>query len=300
MPEHPIPPWPLITLAVEPKSKADLPRLAAALARLAADDPAFSASTDAETGQSIIGGLSELHLDAKVTALIGMDRLDLHVGAPEVGYRETISRSVEVDHTHKRIGSGGRNQFARLIIRMSPRAIGEDAQFTSGIADRAIPAEFVAGARKGVDEALSAGIVAGFPVVSVNVELRDGAYHQTDSSPAAFEIAARTACREAMFKGGAVLLEPIMMVEVTTPQSHADAVVADMLSRRGRIEGQRPAGETAFVSALAPLSNLFGYENSLRSFTRGRATYQTRYDHYAVTPRIDDDPPAAPALALRP
>jgi elongation factor G len=277
-------PEPVIEMAVEPKTKADQEKMAVALNKLSAEDPSFYVSTDQESGQTIIKGMGELHLDIKVDILRRAHKVDVNVGAPQVAYRETITRPVEVDYTHKK-QTGGSGQFARLKIVVEPNEKGKGFEFENKSVGGVVPKEYVPGVQKGLQSVLGSGHLAGFPVVDVKVALVDGAYHEVDSSAIAFEIAARSAFREALQKGGSVLLEPIMKVEVVTPEDYLGNVIGDLNSRRGHIIGTDTRGNAQLVNAMVPLANMFGYVNNLRSTTQGRAAYTMQFDHYAEVPR---------------
>ena len=279
-------PEPVIEMAVEPKSKGDQEKMAIALGKLAAEDPSFRVSTDQESGQTIIKGMGELHLDIKVDILKRTHKVEVNVGAPQVAYRETITRAVDHDYTHKK-QSGGSGQFARIKFTVEPNEAGKGFQFESKIIGGTVPKEFIPGVEKGLESVIGSGPLAGFPVVDVKVTLTDGAYHEVDSSAIAFEIAARQGLREAFQKkeAGAVLLEPIMKVEVVTPEDFTGSVIGDLNSRRGQIQGQDMRGNANVVNAMVPLANMFGYVNTLRSFSQGRASFSMSFDHYAEVPR---------------
>jgi elongation factor G len=277
-------PQPVIEMAVEPKTKADQEKMAVALAKLANEDPSFYVSTDQESGQTIIKGMGELHLDIKVDILRRAHNVDVNVGAPQVAYRETITRPVEIDYVHKK-QTGGSGQFARLKIEVAPNEKGKGFEFENKSVGGVVPKEYIPGVQKGLLSVLGSGSLAGFPVVDVKVNLVDGAYHEVDSSAIAFEIAARAAFREALQKGGSVLLEPIMKVEVVTPEDYLGNVIGDLNSRRGQILGSDSRGNAQLVNAMVPLANMFGYVNNLRSTTQGRAAYTMQFDHYAEVPR---------------
>jgi elongation factor G len=276
-------PDPVIEIAIEPKSKADQEKLGVALAKLAAEDPSFRVSTDQESGQTILKGMGELHLDIKVDILKRTYKVDANIGAPQVAFREKITRRAEVDYTHKK-QTGGTGQFARVKLVVEPNDQGAGYVFESKIVGGAVPKEYIPGVEKGLDSVLGAGVVAGFPVVDLKVQLVDGAYHEVDSSALAFEIASRAALREALQKGGSVLLEPIMKVEVVTPEDYTGSVIGDLNSRRGQIQGQDMRGNANVINAMVPLMNMFGYVNNLRSFTQGRATFTMQFDHYEQVP----------------
>jgi len=277
-------PEPVIEMAVEPKSKGDQEKMATALVKLAAEDPSFRVSTDQESGQTIIKGMGELHLDIKVDILKRTHKVEVNVGAPQVAYREKISKKVIEDYTHKK-QSGGTGQFARVKFEVEPNEPGKGFEFESKIVGGAVPKEYIPGVEKGLNSVLGAGVLAGFPVVDLKVSLIDGAFHEVDSSALAFEIASRAALREALRKGSSVLLEPVMKVEVVTPEEYTGSVIGDLNSRRGQIQGQDMRGNANVVSAMVPLANMFGYVNNLRSFSQGRASYSMVFDHYSEVPR---------------
>jgi elongation factor G len=277
-------PDPVIEIAVEPKTKGDQERLGVALSRLAAEDPSFRVSTDPESGQTILKGMGELHLDIKVDILRRTHKVEVNVGAPQVAYRETISRPTTVDYTHKK-QTGGSGQFARVKLEVSPAGVGKGNSFESEIVGGVVPKEYIPGVDKGVKSVLTSGVLAGFPVVDVAVALVDGAYHDVDSSALAFEIASRAALREALQKASPVLLEPIMKVEVVTPEDYLGSVIGDINSRRGQIAGTDTRGNAQVVNAMVPLANMFGYVNQLRSMSQGRAQYTMQFDHYEQVPQ---------------
>jgi elongation factor G len=276
-------PDPVIEIAIEPKSKADQEKLGVALSKLAAEDPSFRVSTDPESGQTILKGMGELHLDIKVDILKRTYKVDANIGAPQVAYREKLTRKTEIDYTHKK-QSGGSGQFARVKLVFEPAEPGAGSSFDSKVVGGAVPKEYIPGVEKGVNSVLGAGVLAGFPVVDVRATLVDGAYHDVDSSALAFEIAARAAFREGLQKGGSVLLEPIMKVEVVTPEEHTGFVMGDLLSRRGHVLGQDMRANAVVINAMVPLSNMFGYVNQLRSGTQGRANFTMQFDHYEQVP----------------
>ena len=277
-------PDPVIDMSIEPKTKADQEKMAIALHKLAAEDPSFRVTTDSESGQTIIKGMGELHLDIKVDILKRTHKVEVTVGAPQVAYRETITRSAEVDYTHKK-QTGGTGQFARVILEIEPNEKGAGYEFESKIVGGTVPKEFIPGVEKGINSVMSSGVVAGFPVLDVKVSLTDGAYHEVDSSAIAFEIAARAAMREGLQKAGSVLLEPVMKVEVTTPEDYLGGVIGDLNSRRGQIIGTGNRGNAQIVNAMVPLANMFGYVNNLRSMSQGRASYTMQFDHYEQVPQ---------------
>jgi elongation factor G len=276
-------PDPVIEIAIEPKSKADQEKLGVALAKLAAEDPSFRVSTDQESGQTILKGMGELHLDIKVDILKRTYKVDANIGAPQVAFREKITRPAEVDYTHKK-QTGGSGQFARVKIVAEPSEPGKPFEFENEIVGGAVPKEYIPGVEKGLESVLGSGVLAGFPVVDLKVRLIDGAYHDVDSSALAFEIASRAALREALQKGKPVLLEPIMKVEVVTPEDYTGSVIGDLNSRRGQIQGQDMRGNANVINAMVPLMNMFGYVNNLRSMSQGRATFTMQFDHYAELP----------------
>ena len=276
-------PEPVIEIAIEPKSKADQEKLGVALSKLAAEDPSFRVSTDPESGQTILKGMGELHLDIKVDILKRTYKVDANIGAPQVAYRETLSKKSEINYTHKK-QSGGSGQFARVVMTFEPAGPSAGSSFESKIVGGAVPKEYIPGVEKGVESVLTSGVLAGFPVVDVKATLIDGAYHDVDSSALAFEIAARAAFREGLQKGGSVLLEPIMKVEVVTPEEHTGYVMGDLLSRRGHVQGQDMRANAVVINAMVPLSNMFGYVNQLRSGTQGRANFTMQFDHYEQVP----------------
>lgn len=276
-------PEPVIEIAIEPKSKADQEKLGIALSKLAAEDPSFRVSTDQESGQTILKGMGELHLDIKVDILRRTYKVDANIGAPQVAYREKLTKRVEKDYTHKK-QTGGTGQFARVKIVFEPAEPGAGSSFTSSIVGGAVPKEYIPGVEKGINSVMGSGILAGFPVVDVKATLIDGAFHDVDSSVLAFEIASRAAFREALREGGSVLLEPIMKVEVTTPEDYTGSVMGDLLGRRGQVQGQDMRGNAVVINAMVPLANMFGYVNQLRSFSQGRANYTMQFDHYEQVP----------------
>ncbi|MGL5115527.1 MAG: elongation factor G [Beijerinckiaceae bacterium] len=277
-------PEPVIEMAVEPKTKADQEKMAIALGKLAAEDPSFRVSTDQESGQTIIKGMGELHLDIKVDILRRTHKVDVQVGAPQVAYRETIKKRIEKDYTHKK-QTGGTGQFARVKFIIQPNEKGAGYVFDSKIIGGTVPKEYIPGVEKGLNSVLSSGPLAGFPVVDIKVELIDGAYHEVDSSAIAFEIASRMALREAMQDASPALLEPVMKVEVVTPEEFTGSVIGDLNSRRGQIQGQDMRGNANVVNAFVPLANMFGYVNTLRSFSQGRASFTMSFSHYDEVPR---------------
>src|SRR5690606_4563755 len=256
-------PDPVIEVAVEPKTKADQEKMGVALNRLAQDDPSFRVSTDAESGQTVIKGMGELHLEIIVDRMKREFKVDANVGAPQVAYRETISRQAEIDYTHKK-QTGGSGQFARIKLIFEPLEPGSGNQFESKITGGAVPKEYIPGVEKGLKSALESGVIVGFPVIDVKATLVDGAYHDVDASVLAFEIAARAATREGLEKAKPVLLEPMMRVEVVTPEEYMGDIIGDLNSRRGQVTGMDQRGNARVVSAMVPLANMFGYVNTLR------------------------------------
>jgi len=281
-------PDPVIELAIEPKSKADQEKLGQALGRLVQEDPTFRVSTDQETGQTVIKGMGELHLEIKVDILKRTYKVDANVGAPQVAYRETLGRKAEIDYTHKK-QSGGSGQFARIKLVFEPGEPGSGYSFESKIVGGSVPKEYIPGVEKGLEASRETGVLAGFPVIDFKVTLVDGAYHDVDSSVLAFEIAARAAFKEGLAKAACKLLEPIMKVEVVTPEDYMGDCIGDLNSRRGQIQGMEARGNAQVINAMVPLANMFGYVNTLRSMTQGRAAYTMTFDHYAPVPQAVAD-----------
>ncbi len=280
-------PDPVIEIAVEPKSKNDQEKMSTGLQRLAAEDPSFQVASDAESGQTIMKGMGELHLDILVDRLKREFKVEANIGAPQVAYRETITKEVEVDYTHKK-QSGGSGQFARVKLIFSPLS-GGGYGFTNSIVGGSVPKEFIPGVEKGIMQAKETGVIAGFPVIDFEVELIDGASHDVDSSVLAFEIAARAAFREAVEKAAPRLLEPIMKVEVITPEEYVGDIIGDLNSRRGNVGGMDQRGNARSIDAMVPLANMFGYINTLRSMSQGRAQYSMQFDHYEQVPQAVAD-----------
>ena len=276
-------PDPVIQIAIEPKTKGDQEKMGLALHRLAAEDPSFRVKTDEESGQTIIAGMGELHLDIIVDRMRREFKVEANVGAPQVAYRETITRTHEQDYTHKK-QTGGTGQFARVKLVFEPNPEGEDYVFESKIVGGSVPKEYIPGVEKGIGSVMSSGPFAGFPMIGVKATLIDGAFHDVDSSVLAFEIASRAAFREAAPKLGVQLLEPIMKVEVVTPEDYVGNVIGDLNSRRGQIQGQETRGVAVVVNAMVPLANMFKYVDSLRSMSQGRAQYTMQFDHYEPVP----------------
>jgi elongation factor G len=276
-------PEPVIELSVEPKTKADQEKMGVALNRLSAEDPSFRVSTDHESGQTIIKGMGELHLDIIVDRMRREFKVEANVGAPQVAYRESLARQVEVDYTHKK-QSGGSGQFGRVKVQVMPRERGTGIIFSDEIKGGNIPREYIPAVEKGFRESAENGHMIGFPIIDFEIKLVDGAYHDVDSSALAFEIAGRAAMREVAAKAGIKLLEPMMKVEVVTPEDFMGDVIGDLNSRRGQIQGTDSRGNAQVVEALVPLANMFGYVNQLRSFTQGRAQYTMQFSHYEEVP----------------
>ena len=277
-------PDPVISIAIEPKTKGDQEKMGMALNRLAAEDPSFRVKSDEESGQTIISGMGELHLDILVDRMKREFKVEANVGAPQVAYRETITRAADIDYTHKK-QSGGSGQFARVKITFEPNPESEDFVFESKVVGGNVPKEYIPGVEKGIQSVMDNGPVAGFPMLGVKATLNDGAYHDVDSSVLAFEIAARAAFREGAQKAGAVLLEPIMKVEVVTPEDYMGDVIGDLSSRRGQVAGTEMRGVVQVVSAMVPLANMFKYVDNLRSMSQGRAQYTMVFDHYEQVPQ---------------
>ncbi len=278
-------PEPVIEKAIEPASKADQEKLSIALQKMAKEDPSFRVYTDEDSGQTIIAGMGELHLDIKVDILKrAPHNIEVQVGAPQVAYRETITKKADVDYTHKK-QTGGSGQFARVKLTVEPNEAGEGYAFESTVVGGNVPKEYIPAVDKGIQSVMGAGVLAGYPVVDVKATLTDGAYHEVDSSAVAFEIAGRMAMREAMQKAGAQLLEPIMKVEVTTPEEYQGGIIGDLNSRRGQIMSTDMRGNATVITAMVPLANMFGYVDTLRSSSQGRANFSMVFDHYAPVPR---------------
>jgi len=277
-------PDPVIEIAVEPKTKADHDKMSTALQRLAAEDPSFRITSDQESGQTVIKGMGELHLDIIVDRMKREFGVEANIGAPQVAYRETISRAVDIDYTHKK-QTGGAGQFARVQIHFEPSEPGDGFEFVSKVVGGSVPREYIPGVNKGISDSRENGILAGFPVIDFKATLYDGASHDVDSSVMAFEMAARAAFREAMQKAGPRLLEPMMKVEVVTPEEYMGDIIGDLNSRRGNVSSMDQRGNARVVNALVPLANMFGYINTLRSSSQGRAQFTMQFDHYAQVPQ---------------
>ena len=281
-------PDPVIEIAVEPKTKADQEKMSQGLARLAAEDPSFRVETDLESGQTIMKGMGELHLDILVDRLKREFKVEANIGAPQVAYRETIGHEAEIDYTHKK-QSGGSGQFGRVKMVISPTEPGEGYSFESKIVGGSIPKEYIPGVEKGIKSVMDSGPLAGFPVIDFKVSLIDGAYHDVDSSVLAFELAARAGMREGLRKAGAQMLEPIMKVEVVTPEEYTGGIIGDLTSRRGQVQGQEPRGNAIAINSNVPLANMFGYINTLRSMSSGRANFTMQFSHYDSVPQTISD-----------
>ncbi|WP_337189118.1 elongation factor G [Phenylobacterium sp.] len=277
-------PAPVIEIAVEPKSKADQEKLGVALAKLAAEDPSFTVSTDHESGQTILKGMGELHLDIKIDILKRTYKVEANIGAPQVAYRESLGKRAEIDYTHKK-QTGGTGQFARVKLVFEPGEPGSGFVFESAIVGGAVPKEYIPGVQKGLESAKDNGLLAGFPLIDFKATLIDGAFHDVDSSVLAFEIASRAAFKELRDKGAPKLLEPIMAVEVVTPEEYLGSVIGDLNGRRGQIQGQDVRGNAIVINAFVPLANMFGYVNNLRGMSQGRAQFTMQYDHYDPVPQ---------------
>jgi elongation factor G len=276
-------PDPVIEVAVEPKTKSDQEKMGVALHRLAQEDPSFRVSTDFESGQTIIKGMGELHLDILVDRMRREYKVEANVGAPQVAYRETITRKSEVDYTHKK-QTGGSGQFARVKMTFEPSEPGEGVVFDSSVVGGNVPKEFIPGVQKGVMSASETGVIVGFPMIDIRVTLTDGASHDVDSSVMAFEIASRAAFREGVAKASPRLLEPIMRIEAVTPDEYLGDIIGDLNSRRGAVTGMDQRGNARIVNAMVPLANMFGYVNTLRSMSQGRAQFSMFFDHYEQVP----------------
>ena len=281
-------PEPVIEIAIEPKSKADQEKLGVALQKLAAEDPTFRVSTDQESGQTILKGMGELHLDIKVDILKRTYKVEANIGQPQVAYRETLGRKTEINYTHKK-QTGGSGQFAEVKIVFEPVEAGTGYSFENKVVGGSVPREFVPGVEKGLLQAKENGLLAGFPVIDFKATLIDGKYHDVDSSVLAFEIASRAAFRELRDQAAPKLLEPIMKVEVTTPEDYVGDVIGDLNSRRGMIQGTDQRGNAQVIIAMVPLANMFGYVNTLRSMSQGRANFHMEYDHYEAVPQAAAD-----------
>ena len=278
-------PDPVIEVAVEPKTKADQEKMGVALNKLAAEDPSFRVGTDHESGQTVIKGMGELHLEIIVDRMKREYKVDANVGQPQVAYRETITSTADIDYTHKK-QTGGSGQFARIKLRFSPGEKGSGFVFDSKIVGGSVPKEYIPGVQKGLESAVQNGVIAGFPMIDLKIELTDGAYHEVDSSVMAFEIASRAAFREGAAKAKPQLLEPVMRVEAVTPDEYMGDIIGDLNSRRGQVTGMEPRGNAQVVSAMVPLATMFGYVNTLRSLSQGRAQFTMHFDHYEPVPAM--------------
>ncbi len=277
-------PEPVIELAVEPKTKVDIEKMGLALSRLAMEDPSFKVSSDPESGQTIIKGMGELHLEIIVDRLKREFKVEANVGEPQVAYRETITKPCDIEYTHKK-QSGGAGQFAKVKIKFEPTEDHTGFEFCNTVVGGNVPKEYIPGVEKGLRSAMDAGVLAGYPVTGVKATLYDGAYHEVDSNVMCFEIAARAAFREGMRQADAKLLEPIMKVEVVTPEEYMGDIIGDLNSRRGLVNGMDQRGNARVVDAFVPLANMFGYVNTLRSLSQGRAQFTMIFDHYSEVPR---------------
>ena len=277
-------PEPVIEIAVEPKTKGDQEKMSQALARLATEDPSFRVTVDHESGQTVIKGMGELHLEIIVDRMKREFKVDANVGVPQVAYLETITRTAEVDYTHRK-QTGGAGQFARVKLRFEPLPPGSGFVFENAVVGGTVPKEYVPGVEKGLAASTETGVLAGFPVIDLKIVLFDGAYHEVDSSVLAFEIAARAAFKDGIIKAAPKLLEPIMRVEVVTPEEYMGDVIGDLNSRRGQVTGMDTRGNARVIDAMVPLANMFGYVNTLRSMSQGRAQYTMHFDHYEQVPQ---------------
>jgi elongation factor G len=281
-------PDPVIEVAVEPKTKSDQEKMGTALARLAAEDPSFRVTSDIESGQTVIKGMGELHLEILVDRMRREFKVDANVGAPQVAYRETITRTAEIDYTHKK-QTGGSGQYARLKLVFEPLEVGDGFVFENKVVGGSVPKEYIPGVEKGLNSAKEAGVIAGFPLIDFKATLIDGASHDVDSSVMAFEIASRAAFREGIPKARPKLMEPIMRVEVVTPEDYMGDIIGDLSSRRGNVAGMDQRGNARVINAMVPLANMFGYVNTLRSMSQGRAQYTMHFDHYEQVPQAVAD-----------
>jgi len=281
-------PDPVIEVAIEPKTKADQEKMGMALVRLAQEDPSFRVSTDQESGQTILKGMGELHLEIKVDILKRTYKVDANVGAPQVAYRETLSKPATIKYTHKK-QTGGSGQFAEVTIEFEPLPPGSGFVFENEVVGGSVPKEFIPAVEKGLKAQKESGLLAGFPVIDFQARLVDGKYHEVDSNALTFDIAARAAFRELAGKGAVKLLEPIMKVEVVTPEDFLGGVIGDLNSRRGQVQGTDSRGNAQVVTAMVPLANMFGYINTLRSMSQGRAQYSMQFDHYEQVPQAIAD-----------
>jgi elongation factor G len=281
-------PDPVIEVAVEPRSKADQEKMGVALSRLAAEDPSFRVGSDPESGQTVIKGMGELHLEILVDRMKREFKVEANVGAPQVAYRETITKTIEHDYTHKK-QTGGSGQFAKVKIRFEPLAPGSGFVFENDVVGGTVPKEYIPGVEKGLKLAKESGVIAGFPMIDFKATLIDGQYHDVDSNVMTFDIASRACYREGIPKAGPKLLEPMMKVEVVTPEEYLGDVIGDLNSRRGQVQGMDSRGNAQVVAAMVPLANMFGYVNNLRSMSQGRAQYTMHFDHYEQVPQAVAD-----------
>ena len=281
-------PDPVIEVAVEPKTKSDRDKMATALGRLAEEDPSFRVASDPETGQTVIKGMGELHLEILVDRMRREFKVDANVGAPQVAYRETISKQIEIDYIHKK-QTGGAGQYARIKVRFEPMPVGSGTEFESKVVGGAVPREFIPSVKRGIISASEVGVLAGFPMIDFKATLLDGDSHDVDSSTVAFEIAARSAFREGAFKAGPKLLEPMMRVEVVTPEDYMGDIIGDLNGRRGSVTSMDTRGNARVIAALVPLANMFGYVSNLRSLSQGRAQFSMHFDHYERVPQVVAD-----------
>ena len=279
-------PDPVIEIAVEPKSKADQEKMSVGLQRLAAEDPSFRVETDLESGQTIMKGMGELHLDILVDRLKREFKVEANIGQPQVAYRESLGRAAEINYTHKK-QSGGSGQFAEVKIEFEPLEPGSGFEFESKIVGGAVPKEYIPGVEKGLISAKENGLLAGYPMTDFKATLIDGKFHDVDSSVLAFEIAARAAFRELKGPGDPRLMEPVMKVEVVTPEDYMGDIIGDLNSRRGQIQGSEPRGAVTAINAFVPLVNMFGYVSNLRGMSQGRAQFTMQFDHYAEVPKAE-------------
>jgi elongation factor G len=277
-------PNPVIEMKIEPKTKADVEKMGVALAKLSTEDPSFRVTSDQESGETIIKGMGELHLEIKVDILKRTHGVEVNVGAPQVAYRETRARDTTIDYTHKK-QTGGTGQFARVKLRLEHNEPGKGNEFDSEVVGGTVPKEYIPGVQKGVQSIWDTGVLIGFPMVDMKVTLFDGAFHEVDSSAIAFEIASRQAMREGCQKAGVKLLEPVMDVEVVTPGDFVGGIIGDINSRRGQIRNQEMRGNATVIRAHVPLANMFGYVSQLRSMSQGRASYTMQFAQYAEVPR---------------
>jgi elongation factor G len=277
-------PDPVISVAVEPKTKADQEKMGIALQKLAQEDPSFQVKTDEESGQTIISGMGELHLEIIVDRMLREFKVDAEVGQPQVAYRETIRKAVEQEYKYAK-QSGGRGQFGHVYLRLEPKEPGEGYEFVNEIKGGVIPREYIPAVDKGSQEAMQGGVLAGYPMEDVKVTVYDGSYHDVDSSEMAFKLAASMGFKEGARKAGAVILEPMMKVEVETPEDFMGDVIGDLNRRRGQVNSMDDRSGNKIVNAFCPLSEMFGYSTDLRSQTQGRASYSMEFDHYAEVPK---------------